>query len=175
MASKKKLLDQVIEVAARPSNQRFITRYHATGIDYVNDILRKGLSHGRQTTKDGDPIIFTTSVWGKAGIGNSHFNPNNEESNAFIEMKIPKDFYTERVVENPQYGGMTVYKRKENPTAGYIVNQYDRRYYPIEGGGRVDTFKGPIPSKFISRICRDIDDCYSVDDWLKKYGGGSND
>lgn len=162
MASKKKLLDQVIEVAAKPSKQRFITRYHATIKPNVSSILTEGITRNK-------PVF--TSV-NKSWLDDWAVNPDYENDatirDALLELKIPKEDYKRLVVEHPnQY-----FER----TGVYEDDVNDMFLEPVSRGGRVDVFDH-IPPEFVKKVCLDKNgnNCYSPEDWLKKYGGGSND
>lgn len=143
------------------SNQKYITRYHATGNrQNIPSVLNtEGV---RPSSSPGFmPVVYTTAGKGTRGF----FTPDGERD-ALIEYQIPKKWYLENVVRNPKYDDHRIEKQTSDipmlNEAFYEGNSMARQVTPVYNGGRADTFGATIPNEFIRRICfgENAEKCY---------------
>lgn len=118
----------------------YLERSHATNFNTIPVILASGETRAPKGVK----AVFTAA--GK----NTFYQPEltGVGRNTLIRYRIPKDWHRRHVVENPQYRGLKV-----NKEYSYDLNYGDRRLYDVKNGGRVSTYKSPIPNEFIDEIC----------------------
>ena len=156
------ILDKVL----KPSNQRFITRFHNTeDLEDVLNIVRKGLDIG---DREG---VYTSSnrmAW-------------NEKGPFQIEFKIPKYDYKnlERWNYNPShpsqrkvsnYHEFLDNEERLHPKYGRMWDASSQKFYVVDGGGRSDIFKQSLKPEWINNVCDEYEnECYSPEDFLNKY------
>lgn len=144
----------------KDSNQKFITRYHATPLERVPDIIKNG---GLHTSEDD---LAWTSALRDGSTKNSFYG---DMRNSLVKFRVPKSWYSEHSVPNPWY-------REDSPTGirtGQPFNSDNmlryRKHFGVRDGGRVDTFNEAIPAEYIDEVCMDLNrsgmptNCYPVD------------
>lgn len=162
--AKEKMLDALI----RQSPQRYITRYHNTGIDLVPSILEKGILKGNRMRPRENELVYTTA------------NKDSWRTRRPVQVvtEIPKEWYRKHSAQNQSFdnaypgdGYDFTQRHKKVPVRDVYGDESlefrDVWTMPVYEGGRVSTFNESIPPSFIRKVCVDDGNCIDAD---KLYG-----
>lgn len=171
MVNGKTLLDAVIR-----SPQKYITRYHNTGIDLIPSILEKGILKGNRMRPRENELVYTTA------------NKDSWRARRPVQVvtEIPKDWYREHSAQNQSFDKAYLgedydftQRHKKAPVRDVYGDDYidfsDVWTMPVYEGGRVSVFNESIPPSFIKKVCVDDGNCidadklYGLPDWEMLY------
>lgn len=169
--AKEKILDAFI----RQSPQKYITRYHNTGIEHIPSILEKGILKDNRLRPREDALVFTTA------------NKDSWRVRRPVQVvaEIPKDWYREHSAQNQSFD--KAYLGEDYDFTRRHKDKYLKEVYgeelpfrelatlPVYEGGRVSVFNESIPPGFIKKVCVDDGNCidadklYGLPDWEMLY------
>jgi len=167
---KEKILDVVVK-NIKPSNQKFIYRYHRFPLEMLEPILEDGLKPvpGNEY-RHGGPLWISADDF--------HSSMGGIRKHGYIKLKIPKEDYKKLdFVDNPEYfDNSGTIKGKENP-------RWWKSKYNVSQGGRVNTINSELGPEYFDKICfhtepfktrtADNDVCFSYDEIMDMFDDGS--
>lgn len=158
---KEKILDAVVRTM-KPSNQKFITRYHVTAGKNIPSIRKSGLDIAYTGSGFGEGLPFNKLNEGVFTSVGASYAPG--QGDVRLEIKIPKDEYRRmpRADYNLEFG--------EGDGRNYSLKSFVRNMHTVNNHGRTDIFEDSIPPDWIVGVRNGIGNTYSLDDFYKRLG-----